>query len=154
VIDTLTANIVLILGGFSAEREKLLDALQRELRSLHYLPILFDFGSPRRRNTTETLSTLAHLARFVIADLTEAKDVLKLRAVVPEVAVPVQPLLEASDSEMNEQYTVLGDIARYPWVLPTVRYKTPDQLLASLKEKLIQPAEEKVKELEGIRARV
>jgi hypothetical protein len=154
LIDTLTANIVLILGGFSGERMKVLDALQRELRNLHYLPIPFQFDSSRRRNTSETLSTLTHLARFVVADLTEEKDALKLRSVVPEVAVPVQTLVESSVNSTSKPYNVIADIARYPWVLPTVEYATPDELVSSLRESVIQPAEQKVKELESVRARV
>ena len=154
IIDTLTATSVLILGGFSGEREKVWSALQQELRSLHYLPVPFDFGTPQSRNTSETLSTLAHLARFVIADLTEARDLRKLRAVVPEIAVPIQTLLQVSEAPSTEQYKILADIARYPWVLPMVEYATPDQLITSLKESVIEPAEEKVKELEKVRARV
>ena len=154
IIDTLTANIVVILGGFSGERKKVLDALQRELRSLHYLPIPFEFDSSRKRNTSETLSTLTHLARFVVADLTEEKDALKLRGVVPEVAVPVQTLLESSVDSASISYSVIADIARYPWVLPTVAYATPDELVSSLRESIIEPAEQKVKELERVRAQV
>jgi hypothetical protein len=154
VIDALTATSVLILGGFSGEREKVWSALQQELRSLHYLPIPFDFATPQSRNITETISTLTHLARFVIADLTEARDLRKLRAVVPEAAVPIQTLLQVSEVPSTEQYKILADIARYPWVLPLVEYATPDQLITHLKERVIEPAEEKVKELEKVRTRV
>ena len=49
-----------------------------------YLPILFDFEKPSSQTTVETIATLAHMARFVIADLTNAKSVLQeLQAVVP-----------------------------------------------------------------------
>jgi len=39
-----------------------------------YLPILFDFSAPTSRNVTETLMTLAAMARFVIADITDLKS--------------------------------------------------------------------------------
>ena len=33
-----------------------------------YLPILFDFEKPKSRNTDETITLLARMARFVVAD--------------------------------------------------------------------------------------
>ena len=38
---------------------------------------------------------------------------------------------------------------RYPWVLKTYQYDSLDELLDALKEKVIDPAEEKAKELTG-----
>ncbi len=72
VIDTITSKVVLILGRFTSERKRVLDALREELRNHDYLPILFDFEKSTNRDITETVSTLAHIARFVIADITEA----------------------------------------------------------------------------------
>src|SRR5262249_7659436 len=69
VIDTITSKVVLILGRFTAERKAVLDALREELRKRDYLPILFDFEVPERRNITETVTLLARMARFIIADL-------------------------------------------------------------------------------------
>jgi hypothetical protein len=75
VIDTITSKVVLILGRFTPERKAVLDAMREELRRRNYLPILFDFEKPARRDLTETVSTLAHMARFIIADITEAKSI-------------------------------------------------------------------------------
>src|SRR5436305_4567132 len=69
VINTVTSKVVLILGRFTLDRKTILDALRDELRKHNYLPVLFDFEKPKSRNFTETIKTLAHLARFVIADL-------------------------------------------------------------------------------------
>src|SRR6266566_5986086 len=68
VINTVTSKVVLILGRFTPDRKAILDVLRDELRKQNYLPVLFDFDKPRSRNFTETMKTLAHLARFVIAD--------------------------------------------------------------------------------------
>jgi hypothetical protein len=68
VIDTITSQVVLILGRFTSERRVVLDAIREELRKRDYLPVLFDFEKPASRDITETVSTLAHMAKFVIAD--------------------------------------------------------------------------------------
>jgi uncharacterized protein YjbI with pentapeptide repeats len=84
VIDTITSKVVLILGRFTDERKAVLDALRDELRKREYLPILFDFNKPASRTTDETIALLARMARFVIADLSDAKSVLQeLRGIVP-----------------------------------------------------------------------
>jgi len=75
VIDTITSKIVLILGSFTSECKAVLDDLREELRRRDYLPILFDFDKPASRDITETISLLARLARFVLADITDAKSI-------------------------------------------------------------------------------
>jgi len=118
VIDTITSKAVLILGRFTDERKAVVDVLREELRKRNYLPILFDFNVPAVRDITETISLLARMARFIIADLTDSSSIPKeLEAIVPGLAVPVQPLL----------------------------LETSRPLLA---EKVIAPAEGKVKALE------
>jgi uncharacterized protein YjbI with pentapeptide repeats len=71
VIDPIGRKAVLILGRFTADRKAVLDALREELRKRDYLPILFDFDVPATRDITETVSLLARMARFIIADLTD-----------------------------------------------------------------------------------
>jgi hypothetical protein len=77
VIDTITSKVVLILGRFTSDRKAVLDAIRDELRQRGYLPILFDFEKPAGRDLTETISTLAHMARFIIAHITQAKGSLR-----------------------------------------------------------------------------
>jgi hypothetical protein len=145
VIDTITSKTVLILGRFTAERKRILDALREELRKRDYLPILFDFNVPATRDITETISLLARMARFIIADLTDPSSIPKeLEAIVPELAVPVQPLLEG----VSRPYAMFQDYWKYDWVLPVYRYDGLEALLATLAEKVIAPAERKVKTLE------
>lgn len=146
VIDTITSKVVLILGNF-LEHKAVLDAIRNELRHHDYLPVMFDFKKPTNRNFTETVSTLAHLARFIIADITEPRSIpQELQAIVPHLAVPVQPLLlEGSTGE----YGMFPDLKKmYHWVLPIHQYKDINYLLDSLGEKVIAPAESKAQELE------
>jgi uncharacterized protein YjbI with pentapeptide repeats len=144
VIDTITSKVVLILGRFTPERKIILDAIRDELRNRDYLPVLFDFEKPSSRDITETVSTLAHMARFVIADITDAKSIpQELMAIVPNLpSVPVQPLLLASQQE----YGMFEHFKRFPWVLEPYLYQHQDHLLAAITDKVIGPAEAKVKE--------
>jgi len=145
VIDTITSKAVLILGRFSEDRKPVLDAVREELRKHDYVPILFDFDVPENRDITETVSLLARMARFIIADLTDPSSIPKeLEAIVPGLAVPVQPLLEG----LAKPYAMFKDYWKYDWVLPPYRYEGLQLLLATLVEKVIGPAEAKVKALE------
>ncbi|MGJ5818786.1 pentapeptide repeat-containing protein [Paludibaculum fermentans] len=147
VLDSITSKAVLILGRFTPERKVVLDAIRDELRNRDYLPVLFDFEKPSSRDITETVSTLAHMARFVIADITDAKSIpQELMAFVPTLpSVPVQPLLLVSQRE----YGMFEHFKRYPWVLEPFVYEDQDRLLAVLNERVIQPAEAKAIEQTG-----
>ena len=139
VIDTITSKVVLILGRFTDERKAVLDALREELRKRDYLPILFDSDVPATRDITETISLLARMARFVVADITDAKSIpQELAVIVPDLpSVPVQPLL----LEGSAEYGMFEHFKRYPWVLETYRYPSSKRLIASLGERVIGPAE-------------
>ena len=139
VIDTITSKAVLILGRFTDERKAVLDALREELRKRNYLPIMFDFNVPATRDITETISLLARMARFVVVDITDAKSVpMELIEIVPHLpSIPVQPLL----LEGSTEYDMFEHLKRYPWVLETYVYPSPEGLIANLAERVIGPAE-------------
>jgi len=104
--------------AFTDQRKAVLDALREELRKQNYLPILFDFDVPATRDITETVSLLARMSRLIIADLTDPSSIPKeLEAIVPGLAVPVQPLLEGS----SRPYAMFKDYWKYEWVLPVYR---------------------------------
>ena len=139
VINTLTTKVVLILGRFSPQRKAVLDGIRELLRCRNYLPILFDFDKPRTRDITETVSALAHLSRFVIADITDAKSIpQELQSIVPNLpSVPIQPLLFAS----SEEYGMFEHFRRYSWVLETFRYASPQELVAAFNNRLLSVIE-------------
>jgi uncharacterized protein YjbI with pentapeptide repeats len=145
VIDTITSKVVLILGRFSPERKVVLDAIREELRKRDYVPILFDFDKPKSRDSTETVTMLARMSRFIIADITDPKSIpLELQAIVPDIAVPVQPLL----AQGSDEFSMFRDLRRKNhWVLQVHIYKDPEDLCSSLSEKVIAPAEAKALEL-------
>ena len=145
VIDTITSKVVLILGRFTDERKAVLDALRDELQKRNYSPVLFDFEKPASRDLTETVSTLAHMARFVLADITEPRSIpQELQSIIPHLpSVPIQPLLQVSDRE----YGMFEHFVSYPWVQPVYCYRDVDDLLRSIQEHIIDPAERQVREL-------
>jgi Pentapeptide repeats (8 copies) len=148
IIDTLTSKVVLILGRFTPERKRVLDALREELRQRNYVPVLFDFEGPSSHDFTETVTLLARMARFIIADLTDPASIpQELQAIVPDVAVPVQPLI-AQDAK---PFAMFIDHLKYHWMLPTYRYGSLEELLATIQEQIIAPAEAKVRELWALR---
>jgi hypothetical protein len=139
VIDTVGSKAVLILGRFTPERKAVLDALREEIRHLNYLPILFDFEAAATQSRMETISTLAHLSRFVIADITDAKTVLQeLQGIVPATHTPVQPILVTDQTEPG----MFDSFHMYPWFLPVVSYSSPETLLPALKKQVIAPADD------------
>src|SRR5260221_1839020 len=145
VITTITTKVVLILGRFTPKRKTVLDALRNILRTKDYVPIMFDFDKPASKDTHETITTLARLARFVIADITEAKSIPQELVSIVEAfpSLAIQPLLQRD----SEPWGMYDHIKRYPWVLPIQRYVDLPDLLATLEERVIGPAERKAQEL-------
>jgi hypothetical protein len=86
------------------------------------------------------------MARFVIADITDARSVLQeLGVIVPALpSVAVRLLIKKSAHE----YGMLDYIRAYRSVVEkTYEYESKEELIASIQENIIVPAEAKVKEL-------
>jgi uncharacterized protein YjbI with pentapeptide repeats len=147
VIDTITSKVVLILGRFAPDRKAILDALREELRRRDYVPVMFEFEKPASPGFTDTITTLARMARFIIADLTDATEVRQeLAKIVPDLpSVPVQPLILASAKE----YVTVADLLKYPWFLEPFPYHDQDHAIASLSTMILTPAEGKVTKVRG-----
>ena len=144
VVDTVTSKLVLLLGRFTGERKKVLDQLKQLAREAGLVPVLFDFDGPRGRNTTETVRLLAHLARFVIADLTSPMSVPhELASFVPDVRVPVVPLILAG----SRPYSMFADLHSYPWVLPLHEYRDLPDVAARVFPAAVEAADRKLAEL-------
>jgi len=145
VIDTITSKVVLILGRFTDERKVILDAIRDELRKRDYIPVLFDFQKPDSKDLTGTITTLANMARFIIADLTDPSSVPpELASIVPTTPVALQTIILKEQKE----YALFADLKeRYRWVLNPYRYDNQETLLANLDAKVVGPAEAKAKAL-------
>jgi uncharacterized protein YjbI with pentapeptide repeats len=145
VIHTIGQKGVLILGRFSQERKLVLDALRAKLRTLNFLPIVFDFESPTGRDFTETIMTLAGLSCFIIADITNPRSTpLELQATIPNYMIPFVPILQ----EGEQPFSMFQDLRdKYDWVLDTLVYDTPSRLIQGLEKAIVKPALEKRDEL-------
>ena len=138
-IDSITAKVVLILGRFTPERKPTLDSFRTALRARGYAPVIFDFDKPHSRDTHETVTLLARMARFVIADITDPKSIpQELVAIVEQLpSLPIQPILE----EGREPWGMYDHIKRYPWVLPVRSYRA-EPVTPAVHEAVIAAAEE------------
>ena len=145
VIDTITSKAVLILGRFSRKRKAVLDAIRNELRKHNYLPMMFDFDPTTNQTIIETVKTLAGMSRFVIADLTDARSVPQELQIIDTHCRTVAVRLIKKRGE--PEYGML-DFRNSPWfVKGRYEYESIEDLITSIKENVIGPAEEKVKEL-------
>jgi hypothetical protein len=150
VIQTMTSKAVLILGNFAPERRRVLDAIKKRLRDRDYLPILFDFEGPDSRDIVETVTTLARLARFIIADLTHSRSVPhELGVIIPDVEVPIVPLIEGSEKPVAT-FDALRRSHKHQ-VLELRRYRSSHDLLANFDKAILVPANERFVELENAR---
>ena len=143
VINTITFKGVLILGRFSdPQRKSVLNGLREGLRNSDLLPIVFDFDRPTDKDYTETVQTLAGMSMFVIADLTSPKSTpLELEATVKQVKIPHIPIIDISVD--TRPFAMLVDLQKsFNWVLPTLEYKSKEDLLdgENLKTYIIERA--------------
>ena len=145
VISTISSKMVLILGRFTTDRMRVLNLLREELRHRNYLPVLFDFENSPNRDITETVTTLALLSKFIIADITDPKSIpQELSQIVPNMtSLPVQPIILAGHSE----YGMFEHFQRYPWVLETIEYLDDNDVKQNVLDKIISSCEKKIIEL-------
>ncbi len=139
-ISTIGKKGVLILGRFTPERKKVLDAIRQELRNnYNLLPIVFDFERATEKDVTETVKILAGLSRFVIADITEPKSSpLELQATIPNYMVPFVTIIEQGETPFS-MFTDLWK--KYDkWVLKPLEYPSLEVLMKNFKIGIINRA--------------
>lgn len=139
ILDAATSKAVLLLGRFTGGRRNVLNRLKEELPEEGYIPIIFDFDAPRSRDTIETVSTLAGLSKFVIADLSDPKSTpLEAHVIIPNISIPFVPIVH----KKWEEFSMFRDLRKkYYWVLDTVRYSSANDLIERLPKEILGPAE-------------
>jgi hypothetical protein len=116
-----------VVGNWASNQHVVvLDAIRDELPKSDYLPVLFDFEKPDSKNLNGTITTLAKMARFIIADLTDPSSVPhELAMIVPTTKVPVQTVLLEGQCE----YSMFADLKDCRWVLEPYRELEPPDVL-------------------------
>lgn len=140
VINTVTRKGVLILGRFGDVGLDLLQAIAAWLRRPEnggYLPLLFDFPRPESKTYTETVRTLAGLARFVIVDLSGPSVPQEINATVDLHEIPFIPILEQN----RKDWSMFRDFLVKERVLEPIRFTDQDNLLEKMAQEVIAPAE-------------
>jgi len=139
--NALTSMVVLLLGRFGGGGLEVLHSLGEGLRKEGYLPIIFEFTRPEDRSYTETVQTLAGLARFVVVDLSGPSVPQELHATVHQLKIPFVPILEKG----KRPYSLFADLLEHEWVLkPVVEFETTADLLQALPDKIVSPANKRV----------
>src|SRR5262249_5703908 len=141
----ITSKVVLLLGRFSTERKAVLDRLRAELRARNLSPILFDFDPSPNLDVSDTITLLARMARFVIADLTDPQSVQQeLSLIAPQVMVPIRPIILAG----HAPWSMFPDLQRRSkGLLPIHEYRDVEHLVQGLENDIIAPVEAKRAEL-------
>ena len=103
------------------------------------MPVLFDFDKPVSKDVTGSVETLARMARFIIADLTDPNSIPhELATIIPFLrTTPVLPLRVVG----SRGYSMFSDLRVYPWVLDISEYENVGTLISTL-PKVIAPADE------------
>jgi uncharacterized protein YjbI with pentapeptide repeats len=147
-VNEMTRCAVLLLGRFEGERSRSLDAIKIELEARGYLPLIFDFTEPKGRTMTETVVLLAHMVKFIVADISEPRSVgHELRSIIPTLGVPVVPVIFAGE----KAFSMFGDYWRYDWVLDIVEYRDTEDLANKLGDRIIDPALQKAVQIDARR---
>jgi hypothetical protein len=145
VINTVTRRGVLLLGRFGDGGLAVLQAVAAWLRAPEnggYLSLLFDFPRPESKTYTETIRTLASLARFVIVDLSGPSVPQEITATVDLYEIPFVPILE----QERKDWSMFQDFLVKQRVLEPVRFTDQNHLLQLLAKEVIAPAEKLVEE--------
>ncbi len=144
IINEVTSKVVLIIGSFSDGHKLTLDLIREHLKTLDWVPVIFDFRIPYTRDVTETITLLARISKFIIADLTDAKSVQQeIAAIAPHIAVPIAPIVHGN----KKVFSMFRDYWKYEWILSEFRYDNVDHLIANFENQIMAKAIRKAESL-------
>jgi hypothetical protein len=89
VLNVMNARGVLILGGFRNGGWERLDAIRARLAGRGYMAMIFDFARPDSMSLTETVSTMAGLAKFVVVDVAGPSVPHELQSIFTQLKKPM-----------------------------------------------------------------
>lgn len=149
VLETMTNNLVLILGNFGRQRKTVLNAMRSKLAGMHYAPVVFDFDVPSNRDLIDTVFVLAGLSSFIIADLTQPRSApLETMLITSGLMIPFAPVIKKSE----KVFSMLNSLqAKYFWVMKPFEYRNKEHLVKSLKSNIVIPCLEMKKRISNQR---
>jgi uncharacterized protein YjbI with pentapeptide repeats len=147
VIDTISSKVVLILGRFTSPHKAILDVIRDRLRDENLTPVIFDFKGPSTKTVSATVTTLAHMAKFIIADITEPKSIPQELTEITHAlpGVPIQPIIRAGMPE----WSMFGDLKDRGIVLGTLRYRNVSDVRENLVARIVQQVQEFIERAVG-----
>jgi uncharacterized protein YjbI with pentapeptide repeats len=130
-------RVAVVIGRFPQWRRPHLDALREELRRSEYAPLAIDLERPVGPKLRSVIANLAHLARFVIADLAGSRAFAKelqpfsftLRDLPIQIVMP----------EGEEPPELPG-----PWAVEPHRYRDTEHLIEIFDKEILQPLERRL----------
>jgi uncharacterized protein YjbI with pentapeptide repeats len=144
LLSSVGKKMVLILGSFSTSNMEILRFIAEEVRNFNLLPIIFTFGQPDNLDLLDTVTTLAGLANFVIADLTDQASVpAEIASYHKQYDVPTAIILRQGS---NEPFSVSRAIRNR---IGPITYESKENLRAKLQPDVFNPAISKRMEING-----
>jgi len=144
IVEGASRRWVLILGRFTGGGQEVLDVVREHLKARHYIPVVFDFERPNRRDLIETLMVLAGLSAFVIVDMSDPRSApLELQAIASSYGVPIFPIMRRG----SDPFGMFAGLRKFPWVFAPQRYDTVAELKAKVVDRVIRQAHREVRRL-------
>jgi hypothetical protein len=94
---------------------------------------------------------LTGLSYFVIADITNSKSSpLELQATIPDYQIPFAPIIQEGEQPLAMMVVLQK---KYDWALDTLSYNSTEALIKMLRPAIVEPAIQKQKDLELLKAK-
>lgn len=126
---------VLLLGKFREGGREILEKVAGIVRSRKLIPIIFDFDGPRGSNIIETVTVLAGISRFVVANLNGSSVPAELERITANFKRPIITYLNSA--EEDKIYAMFSDKLSLSNVL-IFKYANELELSEKLDRKLLE----------------
>jgi len=129
---------VLLLGKFREGGREILEKVAETVRRNKLIPIIFDFDGPEGSNIIETVTVLAGISRFVVANLNGSSVPAELERITANFKRPIITYFDSA--EEDKIYAMFSDKLSLPNVL-IFKYASDGELSDKLGKKLIEAEE-------------